>query len=435
MGEVHNKSKKHLNFNSLLQCIKECFNTIEDDRDNSKINYTLPDIFTSIFAMFYLQDKALLEFQRRFQSKIQKNNLSTVFGIEKIPSDSQLRDVIDNHSYEPILKSFKNIFSRLQRGKYLQGYNFLDNYYLITIDGSEYFASENIHCEKCLRKVSKGITRYHHQILQAALVHPDMKQVIPLAPEFIRNVDGNTKQDCELNAAKRIIKKINKDHPRLPIIILGDSLYSKSPFIEELPGFSYILTAKPKDHKTLYEDIEGFRRIGGMDNLEVTKKKDRIFKYEWVNQTPLNANPESPLINFVEFKIMVNEKCTYRNAWVTDIEITKENVEMVVKGGRARWKIENEGFNTLKNHGYHLEHDFGHGKKNLSECFFLLNLLAFFFHQIFELTDLTYMKARNEFSARVEFWNIIRSIFRLFIFESWEQVLEKINGPPVPISQ
>ena len=170
-----------------------------------------------------------------------------------------------------------------------------------------------------------------------------------------------------------------------------------------------------------------------MDRLEVPMKKGRIFSYEWVNQTPLNANPNSPFINFVEFKIMVNGKCTYRSAWVTDIEITKENVEMIVKGGRARWKIENEGFNTLKNHGYHLEHNFGHGKNNLSECFFILNLLAFFFHQIFELTDSSYMNARNEFSARVEFWNIIRSIFKLFIFESWGQVLEKINGPPTRI--
>jgi hypothetical protein len=433
MGGMHSNPKKHLSFNSLLKCLKNNFNKIEDCRDISRIDYILPDVYTSGFAMFYLQDKALLEFQRRFQEQVQKNNLTTVFGVEKIPSDSQFRDLIDCHSYEPILESFEDIFRRLQRGKYLDRYSFLDDFYLITIDGTEYFTSENIYCKKCLRKVSKGITRYHHQILQATLVHPDMKQVIPLAPEFIRNIDGNNKQDCERNAAKRFIKKLRKTHPKLNMIIVGDSLYSNTPFIDELSGFSYILTAKPKYHKTLYEDIEGFRRIDSMDKLEIPIKKGRFFKYEWVNQTPLNANPNSPLINFVEFKIMLNGKCTYRSAWVTDIEITKENVEMIVKGGRARWKIENEGFNTLKNHGYHLEHNFGHGKNNLSECFFILNLLAFFFHQIFELTDSSYMKARNEFSARVEFWNIIRSIFKLFIFNSWEQVLEKINGPPTRI--
>jgi hypothetical protein len=434
MGGLHSNPKKHLSFSSLLKCIKDGFDKIKDNRDINKTGYKLSDVYTSGFAMFYLQDKALLEFQRRFQDAIQKNNLTTVFGIEKIPSDSQFRDILDNHSYKPILKSFKSIFSKLQRGKYLGGYNFLDDSYLITIDGSDYFTSENIQCEKCLRKVSKGITRYHHQILQATLVHPDMKQVIPFAPEFIRNADGRIKQDCERNAAKRFIKKMKKEHPHLKMIIVGDSLYSNMPFIKELSGLSYILVAKPKDHKTLYEDIEGFRRVNGLDSLEIDKGKDRIFKYEWVNQTPLNANPESPLINFVEFKIIVNNKCTYRSAWVTDIEITKENVETIVRGGRARWKIENEGFNTLKNHGYHLEHNFGHGKKNLSECFFLLNLLAFFFHQIFELSDLTYMKARNEFSARVEFWNTIRAMFRIFIFKYWEQVLEKINGPPMPIS-
>lgn len=81
----------------------------------------------------------------------------------------------------------------------------------------------------------------------------------------------------------------------------------------------------------------------------------------------------------------------------------------------------------IKNHGYHLEHNFGHGNNNLSEAFFLLNLLAFFFHQIFELTDLLYQSARAEFSARVEFWNAIRSVFRFFFFESWENPISNFH--------
>ena len=93
--------------------------------------------------------------------------------------------------------------------------------------------------------------------------------------------------------------------------------------------------------------------------------------------------------------------------------------------GRARWKIENECFNTLKNQGYHIDHNFGHGKKNLSEAFFLLNLLAFFLHQIFELSDTLYKSARSTFSAKVEFWNTIRAAFRLLIFNSWEELIEK----------
>ncbi|MEJ2628099.1 MAG: transposase [bacterium] len=387
---------------------------------------------TSAFALFYLQDPSLLEFQRRVQEKINKNNLSTVFNVQGIPSDTQLRDVIDIHSNKPIQKVFKEYFYLLQRGKHLKGYQFLNDNYLIVLDGSEYFTSESIYCSKCLVKQDKQKNkRYYHQILQSTLVHPSKREIIPLAPEFIHNGNGQKKQDCERNAGKRVIRTIKQEHPHLPVIIVGDSLYSNKPFLDELhkAGFSYILVAKPKDHKSLYSDIDGLKKEGLLDTY--TKKgKNREYVYEWTNEVYLNGNPDSPQVNFCQLRIIRNGKVTFRNSWITDIIITKENIEDIVKGGRARWKIENEGFNTLKNHGYHLEHNFGHGKYNLSETFFLLNLLAFFFHQIFQISDGLYQTTRGRFSARKEFWNCIRSTFRLFIFISWEQILERINGPP-----
>jgi hypothetical protein len=89
--------------------------------------------------------------------------------------------------------------------------------------------------------------------------------------------------------------------------------------------------------------------------------------YEWTNQIPLNADPKSPVVNFVQLTIFNNEdKQTFHCSWVRDLEITKENVVKLVRGARSRWKIENEGFNTLKNQGYHLEHNFGHGKQYLT---------------------------------------------------------------------
>jgi hypothetical protein len=117
MGGIHKRPKKHLRFLNLLNCLQDAINEIDDFRTQEKTKYTLADCYTSGFTMFYLQDQSVLEFQRRLQKKINRNNLSTVFNIKNIPSDTQLRDVIDRHSYEPIKTVFKQYFYKLQRGK------------------------------------------------------------------------------------------------------------------------------------------------------------------------------------------------------------------------------------------------------------------------------------------------------------------------------
>ena len=433
MGGGHKKPKKNLRFSILLEVLKYAFTKIEDQRDLVKTQYNLSDIYTAAFAMFFFQDKSLLEFQRQLEDKYRLNNLATVFNISDIPKDTQLREVIDEHSNKTIITVFKDYFTRLQRGKYLNKFKILDNLYLVTIDGSVYFSSNELGCDNCLTKEHKnGTTTYQHQILQATIVHPDMKQVIPLAPEFIRNYDGSEKQDCEINAGKRLIDTIRKDHPHLPMIIVGDSLYSKQPFVKELKshGYSFILVAKPNDHKSLYTDIEVLKKDKLVDTFSVVKK-NKTYTYEWINEVHLNGSKDSPKINFAQLSISDKDsKVTYRSAWVTDIEITGDNIEEIIRAGRARWKIENECFNTLKNQGYHISHNFGHGEKNLSESLFILNLLAFFFHQIFELSDTLYQSARATFSARTEYWNTIRAAFRLIIFNSFEELLERINSPP-----
>ena len=401
------------------------------------VHYSLRDCYLSSFAMFFLQDPSLLEFQRRFQDQVQRNNLSTVFGVQQIPSDTRLREIVDNQPWEPLGGVFGEYVSRAQRSKVLERFQYLGGQYLLTLDGSEYFHSEAIDCAGCLhRSKSDGTVESYHQILQPALVHPALRQVLPLAPEFIRKQDGGSKQDCETNAAKRAIHRIRQEHRQLAIILVGDSLYSTTPMILEMLRlrYSFLLVAKPEDHKSLFQDIEGLRRGGRLDRLEVPGPKGKRYVYEWVEGVPLGASPNSPLVNWVQLAIHdPQDKVSYRCSWVTDIEVTKQNVQEVVRGGRARWKIENETFNTLKNQGYHLEHNFGHGRQYLSEAFFLLNLLAFFFHQVHELVDELYQKARAGFSARREYWNAIRAVFRLFMFDAWDQVLLRMTGPPQPI--
>jgi hypothetical protein len=424
--------KKHLGFSSLIKTISKRLLQIEDFR-KGEVDYTLHDCFMSAFAMMFFQDPSLLQFQRRMQKSINRNNLKTVFNVSAIPKDTQLRDNLDESSTAELEKIFSDFFAHLQRGKHLETYQFIDGYYLMPTDGSEYFSSKKICCPGCLVKKSKdGTVRYHHQILQSVIVHPDKKQVIPLAPEPIQNTDGSKKQDCEINAAKRLLKKIRKTHPKLKIIFVGDGLYSKQPFIDELKkaNIPFILVAKPSDHKILYEWFTELKNMGETKYIEYKDFKGRRHCYEWLNDIPLNGTKNADNINYFEYNLIVEGKVTYHNSWVTDFPVTKDNVVGLVKGGRARWKIENEGFNTLKNQGYHIEHNFGHGKKNLSMIFFLLNLLAFFTHQILELTDLLYQQCRDSFSSRKEFWNQLRCTFRIIVFKNLEHMLSYIYDTP-----
>jgi hypothetical protein len=424
--------KKHLGFAALRKTMSERLLEIEDGRQQGKVDYTLHDCAMSAFAMMFFQDPSVLEFQRRMQESIHHNNLKTMFNVESIPKDTQLRDVLDQCALDPLDKVFADFFYHLQRSKHLEAYQFINGMYLMAVDGSQYFSSEKISCPSCLTKTSKGVTRYHHHILQAVIVHPDNKQVISLAPEAIHNTDGTEKQDCEINAGKRLVKKIRKTHPKLRIIFDGDDLFSNQPFIDELKaaGMSFILVAKPSSHKILFEWFTELKQLDGTSRLQFTDFKGRQHLYEWVNEIPLNGTQDADQVNFFHYQLIDKGKITYRNSWVTNIVVNKDNVVQLVKGGRARWKIENEGFNTLKNQGYHIEHNFGHGQKNLSMIFFLLNVLAFFVHQILELTDLHYQKCRAKFSARKEFWNQLRCTIRILLFKTWEELLAFIICPP-----
>ena len=427
-----------LRFPSLVASIADHVAGIVDSRQLNKTRYALRDCYLSAVALFFVQDASLLQFQRRFQRKFQANNLSSTFGVQKIPVDSQLRSLLDRHDYAPVLPVFANWIGRLQRCKWLQHFQIFDARYLITLDGSRFFNSELVKCQRCLTTTKAGVTHYHHDILQAAIVHPDQRQVLPLAPEFVRNSDGKggkyRKQDCEIAAGYRMLERLRGDYPRMAAIIVADSLYSKQPFVERLRAarFSFLLVAKPGDHKSLYQDVAVLRRSNLLERHHSDHRGERR-EYEWVTELPLNASPDAPHINFIGFRIIKDGKVTYRNAWVTDLMPTSANIVQLVRAARARWKIENEGFNTLKNQGYHLEHNFGHGHQYLAEAFFTLNLLAFFMHQIFELVDGLYQRVRTFFSSRRAFWDEVRSAFRLFLFTSWDQVLARMNSPPQPL--
>lgn len=423
--------KKHLSFGSLRNSLSSLFCNLPDRREPSKIDYSIHDAMMSGFACMYFQDPSLLQFQERLKEAENRHNLETLFAVNNIPGQTQLRDIVDEVKSDKLSPIFKDYFSRLQRGRHLLQYQLFPGLYICSIDATQYFHSQSIHCDSCLTTEHKnGDVSYSHKVLQAAVMHPDRRQVIPLMPEEIRNTDGNIKQDCEINAAKRLIPEIKKDHPQLGLIIVGDDLFSRQPFIADVltAGYHYIFTVKPDSHKYLMEWIDAYDKED-INELCIIDKKGRAHKYEWVNNVPLYGSADSIKVNFFRYHIISkdkngNEKIAYKSSWVTDLEINEENCVTLVRGARCRWKIENECFNTLKNQGYSIEHNYGHGEKHLCFNFFLLTLLAFFFHQIFELTDHLYQDCRKKFGSKRNLWENLRCYIRLLVFETWQHLLD-----------
>ena len=377
--------KKDLNADCLIKTVRNTFEALPDYRRNNA-SISLADGLMSGYALFSLKEKSLLDFEKNRNKH--KDNLRSVYGIEQVPTDTHLREMLDLIDSEILRPTYKEIFRKLQRSKALEEFTFLDDYYLLSIDGTGYFSSQKVHCENCMAKTSRdGKTTYYHQFLGASIVHPDKREVIPLPPEIIQKQDGDSKNDCERNAAKRFLQKFRKDHPKLKVVVVEDGLSSNAPHIQKLISHDcrFILGVKPDDHKFLFHEVVKLKEEGKV--TEVSLDEGNITHIlSFTNDLPLNESNQDVRINFLEYW-EVNNKTnkTQHFTYVTDFFITSENAYLLMRGGRARWKIENETFNTLKNQGYHFEHNFGHGHQHLSNTFASLMMLAFLVDQTLQI--------------------------------------------------
>src|SRR5262249_29385835 len=155
-----------------------------------------------------------------------------------------------------------------------------------------------------------------------------------------------------------------------------------------------------------------------------TGKRHEFDHYVYVNAVPIRDGKDDLLVNWCELTTTdSNGKIIYRNSFITDFEIHEKNVAAIVEDGRARWKTENENNNTLKRQGYNLEHNFGHGEKNLCNVLVTLNLLAFLCHTILAIASEAYQKIRKKIGARKKFFEHLRTLTHYILFESWEAML------------
>ena len=417
--KIELKYRKHLNADAMFKRLHEEFSRVSDCR-KGHINVSIADALMSGFAVFSLKDPSLLAFDKRRETD---ENLESIYHIENVPCDTQMRTILDEVNPEEIRPAYKNIFREMQRGKALEPMVFFQGCYLLSLDGTGYFSSKKLFSDACLKKVSKktGEISYYQQMLGAAIVHPDFKEVIPLAPEPIIKQDGQSKNDCERNAAKRFFGKLKKDHPHLPLIIIEDALSSNAPHIREAEkyDFHYILGVKKGDHPFLFNQVEEAQERGEITQFEFADKDDpkKIHRFRFLNQVPLNKSNQDLLTNFLEYWEITPTK-TQHFSWVIDFTITKSNAYELMRGGRARWKIENETFNTLKTQGYHFGHNYGLGKKNLSVVFAMLMMLAFLVDQTQQICCPLFRGAWDKLGSKRELWESMRSLFRNFSFKS-----------------
>ena len=417
-------------FDSLVAHFRSVTKEFPDKRTGNNTRYSIEDAALGAFSVFFTQSPSFLAFQDAMQKAKGKSNAQTLFEMQQIPCDNHIRNLLDVVHPSCVFPVFTNIFDGLNASGHLEAFRSVNNNLLFALDGTQYFCSQDIHCENCSQKQhNDGTVTYSHSVITPVIVTPGNDKVIALQPEFITPQDGHKKQDCENAAAKRWIRQYGPQYKDLGITILGDDLYCRQPLCVSMldEGFNFILVCKPKSHITLYEWVAELEAMGAIQTLVVrrwTGQHHEIDTYRFVNQVPLRDSEDALEVDWCELATTLDDgTVVYKNAFATNHEITKENVKEVVAAGRARWKVENENNNVLKTKGYHLEHNFGHGKKYLSSLLLTFNILAFLFHTVLGMMDDKYQLVRDNLPTRQTFFDDIRALTRYICFDSWDHML------------
>jgi hypothetical protein len=419
-----------LAFDRLVLALHHTLDSLPNARRGTNTQYAVKDAALGAFAVFFTQSPSFLAYQRTMQQTKGRSNAQSLFGIEHTPCDNQIRTMLDAVEPAQLFPVFDVIYDALDRAGQVAAFRAFADQLLIALDGTEYFSSPQIHCDRCSQRTHRnGRVTYFHQVITPVIVAPGKPEVMALPPEFITPQDGHAKQDCEQVAAKRWIESHAGRYPH--VTLLGDDLYCKQPFCELLlsHGLNFILVCKPESHKTLYEWIDGLAAAGELQQFSIRRWNGRfheLYIYRYANDVPLRDGEDALLVNWCELTMTKTADSTilYRNAFATKHHLDRTTVEDAVQAGRARWKIENENTNILKTKGYHLEHNYGHGQRHLSAVLLTLNLLAFLFHTVLGWMDHKYQLVRQALSARQTFFQDLQALTRYLLFDRWDRLLD-----------
>lgn len=420
-----------MRFSAMLGGLKGSLAEIPEQRTGRNWTYELADAGLAAFSVFFMQSPSFLAHQRDMQRRKGHNNAEGLFGVERIPSDGQIRNLLDPVDPAQLGEPFWEIYEGLKEGGYLEGYQGVGDTRLISLDGTQYFSSQKVHCDNCRVTVRDEEVYYSHQVLLAVVCGFQQRQVVCLEPEFITPQDGHDKQDCEQQAIKRWVKRNAGRFSEWKVTVLADDLHSHQPVCELLRGHKmhFILTCKEESHSTLYEELELLQHVEGAVSTQRVRQWNGRFHewrvYHWAEHLPLRGDAKTLHVNWCALTIIREDtgEQLYHNAWLTDHVLDETTVVAVARDGRNRWKVENEGINVLKNRGYNFEHNYGHGQQHLSMVLLTLLLLAFLFHTALALSCSSYQAVRRELGPRRTFFNDLRALTRYLYFASWQQLL------------
>lgn len=413
-------------FDSIYASLCDFFEGFKDWRSYNT-TYALCDFLKSGFAIYSLKCPSLLSFRQR--TSVEDSNLNQIYRISDVPSDNRLRQGLDEVDPSDVRQGFRRLFKRLKNLEILTTYTYWRNHLTVSVDGVEHFCSKKVSCPHCMqRRHRDGSVSNYHSMLGAVLVHPQQSEVFVLDCEPIVKQDGAEKNDCERNAAKRLLSELKQNYAKQFMVLVMDALYATAPCIEQIQAHSrwqYVINVKPDSHKCLFRQFEKRDQREGVKWYQLEDEKG-LHKFGYFNDLALNESATHIRTNMLYYQFHPHKGQVQTFTWVTSIRLTKSNVYKVMRIGRSRWKIENETFNTLKNQGYQFEHNFGHGFKFLCSVFAVLMMLAFTVDQIQQHACQTFQQLWKGLGTKVKLWESLRASFKFLDCQSMEAIFFKM---------
>ena len=425
MRKSYEELRRSLDMDKLLGMARSHFHSLRDHQA-SNTQHRLSDVLMSGLAMFSLKYPSLLDFEQ--QTLAEQENLHQLFGVERLCSDAQMRKVLDEVPPESVRRIYPRLFQELTRAGLVQSYYYWPKEIVVSVDGVAHFHSSKIHCDQCqCTQHRDGRISYSHSMLCAAMVHPQKREVFVLGSEPIIKTDGSQKNDCETKASKRLVSWLSEHYPDHSFLLVEDALYANGPHLRQIleQGWQFIINVKPDSHKSLFSSFES-RQQRNQTRTFAYKSQGYHHRFEFCNNLPLNGSAAELRVNFLLYEQQDPKGKITRFTWISSRKLSQKNVDKVMHAARARWKIENETFNTLKNQGYHFEHNYGHGYKYLATALAFLMLLAFLIDQIVQACQISFQRIGDALKTKAKLWSGIRALFQVQTFYSFNELFRNL---------